>query len=168
MDELTWNISTVASVIDIAVAPVFLLAGISGLLLVLTSRLGRTIDRSRSLQAAEAEVRSPEHKLTIRREKANLVRRMHLNHFAIGMAVLSAILVCLVVVALFLGSLWQLNVAVVVASLFIVCMIILSLAFCGFLLEVLVATRVLRATLTHTASFRHLQSDPGKADSNQP
>jgi len=168
VDELTWNINTVASVIDIAVAPVFLLAGISGLLVVLTSRLGRTIDRSRSLQAAEAEVRSPAHKQTIRREKANLVRRMHLNHFAIGMAVLSAILVCLVVVALFLGSLWQLNVSVVVASLFIVCMIILSLSFCSFLLEVLVATRVLRATLTHTASFRYLESNPEEADSKQP
>ena len=166
MDGLAWNIDTVASVIDIAVAPVFLLAGISGLLVVLTNRLGRTIDRSRSLQAAEADVRSPEHRQTIRREKANLVRRMHLNHFAIGAAVLSAILVCLVVVTLFLGSLWQLNVSVIIASLFIVCMIILSLAFCSFLLEVLVATRVLRATLTHTASFRQPESEPGGADNS--
>jgi uncharacterized membrane protein len=164
VDELTWNIGTVASVIDIAVAPVFLLAGISGLLVVLTNRLGRAIDRSRSLQAAEAEVRSPEHKQIIRREKANLVRRMHLNHFAIGTAVLSAILVCLVVVTLFLGSLWKLNVSVIIASLFIICMIILSLAFCSFLLEVLVATRVLRASLTHTASFRLPESDRSEAD----
>ena len=44
-----WSLATVASVIDIAVAPVFLLAGISGLLVVLTNRLGRAIDRSRSL-----------------------------------------------------------------------------------------------------------------------
>jgi hypothetical protein len=164
VDGLAWNIDTVASVIDIAVAPVFLLAGISGLLVVLTSRLGRTIDRSRSLHAAEADVRSPEHRQIIQYEKTNLVRRMHLNHFAIGMAVLSAILVCLVVVALFLGSLWQLNVSVTVASLFIVCMIILSLAFCGFLLEVLVATRVLRATLTHAAIFRLAETPRGETD----
>ena len=37
MEGLKWNIDTVASVIDIAVAPVFLLAGISGLLMVLTN-----------------------------------------------------------------------------------------------------------------------------------
>lgn len=165
MEGLTWNIDTVASVIDIAVAPVFLLAGISGLLVVLTNRLGRTIDRSRSLHAAEADLNSPEHRQIIQYEKANLVRRMHLNHFAIGTAVLSAILVCLVVVTLFLGSLWQFNVSVTIASLFIVCMIVLSLAFCSFLLEVLVATRVLRATLTHTAIYRHQHSDHDEAES---
>lgn len=164
MDSLAWNIDTVASVIDIAVAPVFLLAGISGLLVVLTNRLGRTIDRSRSLQAALAALKSPEHKRTIQREMSNLMRRMHLVHFAIGTSVLSALLVCLVVVTLFLGSLWQLNVSVIVAILFIVCMIILSLAFCSFLLEVVVATRVVRATLMHTASFSQSENGRNEAE----
>ena len=167
MEGLEWNIDTVASVIDVAVAPVFLLAGISGLLMVLTNRLGRTIDRCRSLQAAEANVKSAKHKQTIHREKANLMRRMHLNHFAISMAVLSAILVCLVVVTLFLGSLLQLNVSIAIASLFIICMIVLSLALCSFLLEILVATRVVRATLTPVTSFRN--PDLGASDAeNKP
>jgi len=164
MEGLEWNIDTVASVIDIAVAPVFLLAGISGLLVVLVNRLGRTIDRSRSLQATEAEVTSEQHRATIRREMTNLLRRMHLNHFAITMAVTSAILVCLVVVTLFLGSLLKLNVSAIIAGLFIVCMLILSLAFSALLLEVLVATRVLRMTLTHVTSFRSAEEDARSGD----
>lgn len=163
MEGLQWNIATVASVIDLAVAPVFLLAGISGLLVVLTNRLGRTIDRSRSLQATESEFMPVPHKQAIEREMSSLLRRVRLSHVAIGMSTLSAIMVCLVVVTLFLGSLLQLNVALIVASLFIVCMVILSLAFSAFLLEVLISTRTIQASLIHAETFR--KSEQGGIES---
>ena len=154
MEDLHWDISTIAQVIEISVAPVFLLAGISGLLMVLTNRLGRSIDRSRSVQAAINSQKLPEHRATFDREMASLLKRSRFINLAIYLATVSALLVCLVIIALFLGSLTQVNFAKLVASLFIICMIILSVAFSCFLTEIFIATRRLRETLVSTDSFR--------------
>lgn len=157
METLQWNIDTIAHVIEISVAPVFLLAGISGLLMVLTSRLGRTIDRSRSLQAATTRQILTEHKNTIDREMMSLRRRGRFINLAINFATLSALMVCFVIIALFLGSLIDINVALIVASLFIVCMCLLAMAFSCFLVEVFIATRSLRATLVSTESYKNIE-----------
>jgi len=147
MEELQWNIDTIAHVIDISVAPVFLLAGISGLLMVLTNRLGRTIDRSRSLQAALSIPLLPQQKDSIDREIRQLLKRGRFINLAINLATVSAFMVCLVIITLFLGSLIRFNVAQVVASLFIACLSILSAAFFCFSMEVFIASRSFRETL---------------------
>ena len=59
MNELTSHVSSVAHVIQLAVAPVFLLAGVGALLGVLTNRLARVVDRFHALERALAEESSP-------------------------------------------------------------------------------------------------------------
>jgi hypothetical protein len=154
MDSLQWNVDTIAHVIDISVAPVFLLAGISGLLMVLTNRLGRTIDRSRSLQATINKTISAQHKTAIEFEMKGLLMRSRFINLAINLATVSALMVCFVIIALFLGSLLTINVGLVVASLFIGCMVILALAFGCFVVEVFIASRSLRVSLVSTETFR--------------
>jgi len=147
LENLQWNIDTIAHVIEISVAPVFLLAGISGLLMVLTNRLGRTIDRSRSLHKMVEKQLMPEHKLAIDKEMSSLLKRSRFISLSISLATASALLVCLVIITLFLGSLVSINVSQAVASLFIICMVILSVAFSCFLAEVFIAARTLKASL---------------------
>lgn len=151
---MEWNIDTVAHVIEIAVAPVFLLAGISGLLVVLTNRLARAIDRSRSLQAAENDAMSDEYRGIFKRELQLLVRRGQAINLAISLATFSALLVCLVIITLFYGSLTQLNVSLAVAGLFMVTMVLLSLAFVCFLVEIYIAAVSLRTLMTSTDRYR--------------
>lgn len=158
------SVNTVATVIDIAVAPVFLLAGISGLLMVLTNRLGRAIDRSRSLQATESAFLPDKQKHMVDKEIKNLLLRAWAINLSITMSTLSALLVCILIIALFAGSLMQLNVSVLVASLFILTMLFLSLAFCCFLVEIYISTRTLKSTLVSTDSLKALKSDLPSAD----
>jgi len=154
MESLLWNVDNIAHVIEISVAPVFLLAGISGLLMVLTNRLGRSIDRSRSLQAAVNKQLSAKHKSTIEYEMKGLLNRSRFINASINLATVSALVVCIVIITLFLGSLLNFNVGVVVAILFIACMVILAIAFGCFVAEVFIAMRNLRVSLVSTVTFQ--------------
>ncbi len=49
MQNIDENVTTISRVIQLAVAPVFLLTGIGAILAVLTGRLGRVVDRFRVL-----------------------------------------------------------------------------------------------------------------------
>ncbi|MFT5658236.1 MAG: hypothetical protein ACI9KN_001515 [Gammaproteobacteria bacterium] len=154
---MQWDIDSISHVISISVAPVFLLAGISGLLMVLTNRLGRTIDRSRSLQATLIDQSQLGYKAAIEKEMSSLLKRGRFINLAINLATVSALMVCLVIITLFVGGLSTFNIAPVVASLFIFCMTLLSAAFGCFLAEIFIATRNLRLTLKSTDSYQDLE-----------
>lgn len=137
-------IADMAHVIQNAIAPVFLLTGIGALLAVLTNRLGRIIDRARRLEdklmLAEESVRS----VRFHRELATLSQRARLINAAISMAVLSALLVCLVIVSLFLSSIVGRVTNHLIEWLFIAAMLSLVGTLLTFLREIYVATANLR------------------------
>ena len=89
-----------ARAIQLALAPVFLLTGIAGLLNVMTARLGRIIDRGRHLTEAPQEIvaRPPQE---LANELRALERRRHLAGVAITACTVAALLTCLVIVLLF-------------------------------------------------------------------
>jgi len=136
-------VSTVAHVIQLSVAPVFLLSGVGAMLAVFMNRLGRVVDRARALESllpatAEAE------REAIHAELATLSRRARLINWATSLCAMCAILICLVIAALFTGSFLAVDVSALVGVLFVVAMLMLTLGLMSFLKEVHLATMTMR------------------------
>ena len=97
------EVSGIAHVIQLAVAPVFLLTGIGAILAVMTNRLGRIIDRARVLEVM-LNAASPEMLPVLRNDLATLSRRAKLISFAITLCTTTALLICMVIAILFLSA----------------------------------------------------------------
>ncbi|MGV3592261.1 MAG: DUF2721 domain-containing protein [Gammaproteobacteria bacterium] len=133
--EALLEASDVATVIDLAVAPVFLLAGIAGTLNVLSMRMSRIIDRGRVLNDKFIERDTPEF-VEVDKEQRLLARRARLINRAIALCTMSSLFVCLVIVVLFLDAVLTLRQERLIAALFIVALLSLISALILFLREV--------------------------------
>jgi Protein of unknown function (DUF2721) len=139
----TSHLTDVAHVIQVAVAPVFLLSGIGTMLGVFIARLGRIVDRSRVLDD-RLEVLTGNLKPRNMAEFMTLSRRSRLIERAIVLATAAGFFVCLVIVTLFVDYLFGFEAAVPVAAFFLLGMLCLIAAFGNFLYEVITATSRLR------------------------
>jgi hypothetical protein len=128
----------ISHVIQLAVAPVFLLASISAAMNVLSLRLGRIIDRGRTLN--EKEGKDAGQIEAIDNEQYQLSLRARLIHRAIALCTFSALFVSLVIVFLFIDVLFGLKMGILVTFLFILALVALILALLTFLREIKMST----------------------------
>lgn len=135
--------SDIAHVIQLAVAPVFLLTGIGAILNVMVNRLSRVVDRARVLES-KLEHADESGRPDIEERLAMLSRRARLVSHAIALCVLTAVLVCAVIFTLFLGAFLSFKSAVPAALLFIAALLTLLLALIWLLREVFLATASLK------------------------
>lgn len=131
----TTTLSTVAATIQIAIAPVFLLAGVGAILNVMVGRLARIVDRARQVEQLHPRSTGPEHDRHVW-ELRLIDRRITVINNAIFLCVASALLICLVVALMFLAQLSDLHIGVVVAVAFIIAMALLMAGLIYFLVEV--------------------------------
>src|SRR5215831_1770669 len=97
------HLDLIAHVIQLSVAPVFLLTAIAGLMGVLTNRLARAVDRAREIERLLDGTHGP-HAEALRTEHAVCARRSALILRAIVFCVISGLLVCAVIVGLFVTA----------------------------------------------------------------
>jgi hypothetical protein len=137
------DITLIVHAIQLAVAPVFLLTGLGALLSVMTSRLGRVIDRARLLEE-RWEVQDEAARVAISVELEILARRARLAGYAINLCTSAALLICIVIAALFIDVFTGTNLKWLVGALFVVAMIAVIGGLVSFLREVYLATHTLR------------------------
>jgi len=136
------SITGIAHVIQLAVAPVFLLSGIGAMLAVMTNRLARVVDRARSLESRLHG--DPPDSNVIHVELHTLSRRAKLVGRSITLCTITALLVCAVIAVLFLGAFLDFDASISVALLFIAAMGAFFIGLLFFLREILLATASLR------------------------
>lgn len=137
------RIAMIAHVIQLAIAPVFLISGVATLLSVLTNRLGRIVDRARVVEV-RLDLHDESQRAAASEELIRLSTRAVLINIAITSSTICALLTCITIATLFTGTLLDVNLSSVIAALFIAAMATLFLALAAFLSEVFTATRSLR------------------------
>jgi len=129
------SLREIAPVLQIALGPVILISGIGLLLLSMTNRLGRLIDRSRLLSearraASEADQERVEAQIAVLSKRARYMRR------AIVLAVVSLLFAAVLIITLFLAAVLRWDAVVVVVVLFACCILSLIASLVAFLLDV--------------------------------
>ena len=109
-------------VLQVAIGPVIPISGVGLLLLTMTNRYGRTIDRARHLVRELRECSEPDRQ-RLESQIDILYHRARLIRLSIFLAGLSVLLAALLIIALFLTALLKLEVGLLISLLFISCMV---------------------------------------------
>ena len=144
------SLNDIAHVIQLAVAPVFLLTGVGALLAVLSGRLGRAVDRSRVVEGWLPELAAD----ALAAAQAELIlisRRIRLIYTAIALAVLCALLICVLIAVAFIDAFLAINLARAIAALFVLAMLALIASLLAFLREIFLAVSSARSAMSRRA-----------------
>ncbi len=133
MQELT--LAQLIPVLQTAIGPLVMISAVGLLVLSMTNRLGRAIDRSRlltmQLPGASAIARS-----AIEAQLLIIWNRAHWLRAAIALAAINALSAAILVIVLFLTALWRLETAWLITGLFVICMVCLIGSLIAFIHDI--------------------------------
>jgi uncharacterized protein DUF2721 len=133
-------------VLQVAVGPVILISGVGLLLLTLTNRFGRAVDRSRALGREVREVGDAERQRLAGQVEV-LYRRARVIRFSIIMAAMSLLLAAFLIILLFVAALTRLEAGLSIVLLFICCLLSLTASLVAFIRDIQLSLHALRLEL---------------------
>lgn len=128
--------------LQVAVTPAVLISGVGLLLLSMTNRLGRVVDRARLL-AKDTRSAPGDMATRYRNQLQMLSRRARLLRLAILAASLSILLAALLILALFVEVLFVLPASVVIIVIFSACLLSLVTSMVFFLKDLTLSLKAL-------------------------
>lgn len=128
--------------LQLSIGPVILISGVGLILLSMTNRFGRIIDRSRVF-TRELHGASSEDRTRILAQLRILSKRARLVRAGIILAALSVLWTALLIMCLFVGALFRLGIAAVIVLLFLLCMVSLIAAMIFFISEINLSLKAL-------------------------
>lgn len=132
--------------LQVAVGPVILISGVGLLLLTMTNRFGRAVDRSRQL-GREMRDAGQGQREQLRLQVEVLYRRAKLIRLSIILAALSVLLVSVLIIVLFVAALLQLEAGVILVLLFICCLASLIGSLAAFIRDIQLSLHALKLEL---------------------
>lgn len=133
----------IAQTIQLALAPVFVLVAIGNIMNILTTRLGRIVDRSRTLQKLHGETSGAAHDRVVV-ELRYVDRRIQLIGHALLLLVCSGLAIGVTVGALFVGEIAGINLSNMTEITFFLAIALLMVALIYLLLETRLVAQTLR------------------------
>ena len=137
------DISDVSRLIQLAIAPVFLLTAVGSIINVLTSRLARVVDRGRKLDDIDGRAGAQADSVN-EPERINLRHRLWLIYLALAFEVCCALFVGLLIAAGFVSAALGANLALAIALMFILAMASFVAGLAVFLREIFLAVQFTR------------------------
>ena len=145
------SVNTVSHLIELAVAPVFLLAGVGATLNVFVGRLSRIIDKAEilteKLQVNREHKPIDKHSQIIRKKRSYLELRIQNMNFAILACTMTGLLISMVIMIMFLSAFFAFNGAFTIGILFIMAMTAFITALALFLKEIFMAAHYFKRNL---------------------
>jgi hypothetical protein len=132
------HVPEIAGVIQLAIAPVFMLTAVGTVINALSVRLGRAVDRRRELEERLAAM-SQDELPSAQDELATIARRIRFVYFSIVFAVIAALFIALLIVAAFAGAFVRTDLSLTIAAMFICAMLALIVCLLLFLKEIFLA-----------------------------
>jgi hypothetical protein len=141
---LTLSVAEILPILQTAIGPTILISGVGLLLLTMTNRLGRVIDRYRVL-LKELQNASPENRARYDIQLKILWRRAKLVRLAIALAAASELFAAVLIIVIFSVAVTHVEITWLIGSLFIAGMLCLISAMIAFLWDINLSV----------ASFKH-------------